>query len=920
LKFTERAGVYLRVTFVDPKRHAVCGVENSRIVTAGYEFRSDEIFNAVAALKKPKILQFPITIDPLYGPEITYAKPVFDTAKSFRGMIVLEASLKSLQDTLNRLRVGVNGKTYITDFSGKTVLSGTDLPGTSQISPSDFISRLPITGTNLRVMIASPMSDFQTPLKAISGFTIFLVVIFGALAALFIYFTIHRITRPIKQLVEATKQLAQGLLFNKVEIPSRDEIGMLAESFNTMAGQLIEKTTDLESRIKELLVLQSMSASVIEKLDIDHICRVCLDASVTGIGFDRGVLYLINKERTRIVGKCVHATQEAGFSEEKMRERSIPLDGEDILAEVVRSKKPVIIENPAADPRVNRRFIEEVATKAFCLVPVMAEHKVLGVIGVDNQYSGKRITVEQRNKLMLFGNFPALALENANLMADVRMSGERYRTVLDNSPDAIVGLDASLHITVWNRGAQTLFGYSPAEITGRLVSSLFNPLAFEAVIRKVNQNGFFSDSCVEGVTSLGKKLELDLTWAGSGRWKNSEKEWTVVIRDTSEQRKLQSQLIQAEKLSAVGQLIAGVAHELNNPLTVILGNSEMLHKAGTDPVVAPAEEITEIYESARRCGEIVKNLLAFVRESRKQKQAVSVAQIIQSAIALMEYKLKKTENISITQKPAANIPPVMADFHQIEQILVNLIQNACDALSDTVGEKKITITAFHHVNSVFISVADNGPGIPEELQTRIFDPFFTTKEEGRGTGLGLAICHRIAEEHGARLTCASLPGKGATFTLEIPIVNMPETVAVDGTEAAKKTAPGKKILVVDDEPDIVGMIRRMLESEGQLVYTASSAPEAIAKLQGEKYDVVICDVEMGPSKGFSVREAMLEMNSGAGFIFTTGNLLNQALLAKLKESRIPFLPKPFNMDELLTALNEALPDNPVESHSRKRTP
>jgi CheY-like chemotaxis protein len=249
----------------------------------------------------------------------------------------------------------------------------------------------------------------------------------------------------------------------------------------------------------------------------------------------------------------------------------------------------------------------------------------------------------------------------------------------------------------------------------------------------------------------------------------------------------------------------------------------------------------------------------------------------------------------------------MADFHQIEQILVNLIQNACDALSDTAGEKKISIEAFHHINSVFITVADNGPGIPEELQTRIFDPFFTTKGEGRGTGLGLAICRRIAQDHGARLTCASLPGKGAAFTLEIPIVNMSEAASLEGGDAAKKPAPGKKILVVDDEPDIVAMMGRMLESEGQIVFPAFSAPEAIEKLKTEKYDIVICDVEMGPSKGFSVREAMLEMNYEAGFIFTTGNLLNQALLTKLKESRIPFLPKPFDMSELLCAINEALP-------------
>ena len=355
----------------------------------------------------------------------------------------------------------------------------------------------------------------------------------------------------------------------------------------------------------------------------------------------------------------------------------------------------------------------------------------------------------------------------------------------------------------------------------------------------------------------------------------------------------------------MGKLISGVAHELNNPLTVILGNSELLHKTGCAPGSPHAAEVSEIYESAFRCGEIVKNLLAFVRESRKKKQAVYIPQIVQSAITLMSYKLKKTENISITQTAGENIPPVMADFHQIEQVLVNLIQNACDAMSEMGGEKKIDITVYHRVNSVYLALSDNGPGIPEEFQSRVFDPFFTTKEEGKGTGLGLAICKRIADDHGARLTCASIPGQGTTFTLELPIVKMPGGGAAQEDASVKKPASGKKVLVVDDEADIVAMIKRMLETEGQVVYTASSGTEAVAKLKDEKYDVVICDVEMGASKGFMVREALLEMNSSAGFIFTTGNLLNPALLAKLKESRIPFLPKPFTTAELFSAMNEA---------------
>ncbi|OHE77309.1 MAG: hypothetical protein A2107_01935 [Verrucomicrobia bacterium GWF2_62_7] len=270
----------------------------------------------------------------------------------------------------------------------------------------------------------------------------------------------------------------------------------------------------------------------------------------------------------------------------------------------------------------------------------------------------------------------------------------------------------------------------------------------------------------------------------------------------------------------------------------------------------------------------------------------------------MSYRLTKTENIRVTSKIEDHVPAVLGDYTQIEQILVNLLQNACDALSHSGGDKEITVTVFYRANSVFIRVADNGPGIPADVMERIFDPFFTTKEEGQGTGLGLPICRRIAKEHGGGITCASAPGKGAVFTLELPVqhscgADVPEQAA------ACPLIAGKRVLVVDDEPAMAGALRRMLESAGQNVETAYSGEEAMEKLCGG-YDLVICDVEMGTVKGFSVREAMLEKGVAGGFIYTTGNTLSAPLLRKLNESGVPYLAKPFHLEELYSAVGAAL--------------
>ena len=904
--FSQRAKVYSRVFFADARGRPVCGIENSKPMPVGGYSGAVGVLRQLAAGNTGRVIMSPVLIDPLYGPKITYTKPVYDELNELRGAIVLEASLRPLQEILAGLRVGSNGRAYITDSASVPVLAWKDDYAAGPVSSTDFTALESIPGTDLRVMLAAPMSDFHDPLTSISRVTVFLVLLCGLLVWILIYFTIRGIVRPIEKLVRATRSLASGRGFEKVEIPSRDEIGVLADSFNTMGNQLMERTRDLESRIKELLVLQGMSAAVIENLEEEHICRVCLEAAVSGLGFDRGVLYLVDEKKELIMGRYVHSTESVGFDEEKMRARAVPLDSDDILADVVRKKKAINVRNPGAAPGINRRFIEEVATKAFCLVPVMTEQKVLGIIGADNYYSGREITDGQMCDLALFGNFTALALENANLVSSVKISEARYRTVLDNSPDAIIGLDASLRVNVWNRGAQALFGYAAEAVSGQLVSRLFDPLAFEGVLRKVRKNGFFADSCVPGLSSTGKKLELDVAWAGSGTPPGNKKEWTVVMRDTSAQRKTQAQLIQAEKLSAVGQLISGVAHELNNPLGAIIGYAEILYKnrAGGMSLV-PAEDLGAIYQSSVRCGKIIKNLLMFVRETRNKRQTVSLEQVINSSIGLMDYKLKKTENIGVTIHISSHLPPIMADYHQIEQIIVNLIQNACDALSQNEDGKKINIDIQHHINSVFVTVTDNGPGIPRDILPRIFEPFFTTKEEGQGTGLGLPICRRIAEEHGGSIICSSVPGKGTVFTLELPIVRA-SGEAPEKDEMVRKPAPGRRILVVDDEHAMLAMLRRMLEDAGQVVDAASSGAEAVEKLNGGKYDLVICDVEMGPVKGFSVREAMLGMGSTAGFIFTTGNVLSAPLMGKLKESKVPFLAKPFSMDELYGAINDAL--------------
>lgn len=231
-------------------------------------------------------------------------------------------------------------------------------------------------------------------------------------------------------------------------------------------------------------------------------------------------------------------------------------------------------------------------------------------------------------------------------------------------------------------------------------------------------------------------------------------------------RVAQEQLVQTEKLSALGELIAGITHELNHPLGVILGYAEFLN-ASHDCPPAVGSGLEKIRQEALRCHEIVHNLLGFARKQKPQKTYLEVNSVCLKTLALLAYQFR-VHNISIVQHLAKNLPGVIADGHQLQQVLVNVLTNACQALSKHAGKRQVTVATAYHDNRVWIKIADTGPGIAAEHLRRIFDPFFTTKEQG--TGLGLSLSYGIIKEHGGEFTVASLPGEGATFTIALPIV------------------------------------------------------------------------------------------------------------------------------------------------------
>ena len=363
------------------------------------------------------------------------------------------------------------------------------------------------------------------------------------------------------------------------------------------------------------------------------------------------------------------------------------------------------------------------------------------------------------------------------------------------------------------------------------------------------------------------------------------------------------QLIQAEKLSAVGQLISAVAHELNNPLAAISGYVQIALLDDCPPKMR--DDLSHMYKNVLRCRKVVENLLFFVRQSRHEVRMVALNETVASALELLEYRLIKTEDVRVVKELSPSGPQIAGDFQQIVQVLVNLVGNACDAMSGLTRYpegKILTIRTGVKADRAVLDIEDNGAGIPLDLSERVFQPFFTTKEAGRGTGLGLSICRQIVEEHGGTIELESCPGRGTTFHLSFPLAREEDFAAAEAlpTPTPHEAVPGKKILVADDEADIAAVIARLLREDGDEVEVAHNGTEALKLLEAGTYDLVVTDIEMEGAKGTDLYAALAAKGALAScrMLFITGDILNAKILEFLSKTNSEYLVKPFDIQEM----------------------
>ena len=372
-------------------------------------------------------------------------------------------------------------------------------------------------------------------------------------------------------------------------------------------------------------------------------------------------------------------------------------------------------------------------------------------------------------------------------------------------------------------------------------------------------------------------------------------------------RKTQEQLLQSEKMSAVGQLIAGVAHELNNPLTAILGYAQLLETEGLNE--RAADYVAKLFKQAQRTHRVVQNLLSFARQRKPQRDEVDIRKVLEETLALRDYDLK-INNIQVERDAPTEPVMVVADPHQIEQVFLNIINNAVDAILETgrTGKLKISITS--HGGHVSTKFADDGAGIKDPK--RIFDPFYTTKSVGKGTGLGLSICYGIVKEHGGDITANNNPGGGAVVEVKLPAVagTAPEPEAPKPAPRLHEGAIHGRVLLVEEEEAVLEFERDVLTGAGAAVVTARTSQDVKTRLLSEQFDAVIMNGKM-PDQWTAkesypwLKENCPGMQGHILYTFSTGVEPADGRTF-LQENNVPYLVKPFEVAELISQARKLL--------------
>ena len=726
---------------------------------------------------------------------------------------------------------------------------------------------------------------------------------------------------------------------------SEDEISLL-NSIGELIGVAVENALfyeKSEKRANQIEMINKMGKIISETFNVDEIMQIVAEKMQELVPFDIGGIHLFDSSKKRL--NFLYLIEDRAITLKKKVD--IPLEGTAFEQNVV--KKESLLRHDLKEESVfrgERTMFERFGIRSILTVPLISKEEIIGFLSVGRREPN--VYTEENMKLLeIIGLEIATSIHNARLFGNVIKAKTEWENTFDSITDLISIHDKEFNILRVNKTLADKFNIEPNELIGKKCYEIFHckkePLK-NCPHKKVIDTGKYCEGEIDGeglfkgsifLISASPFFNYEGKIIGSVHMvrditekKISEKELiesNKKLKETLEKlQAVQEQLLQSDKLAAVGQLVSGVAHELNNPLTSVIGYSQLLMMKIKDEHLIG--DVEKVFNEANRAAKIVGNLLTFARQKKLEKDYIDINEVIIKTLELKAYEMKVT-NIEVIAEFDRELPKTMADFQQLQQVFLNIIINAEQAMIEAHnrGRFEVKTEVIRRNNSgngsknpeeekefIRISFKDDGLGIPEKNLKKIFDPFFTTKAIGKGTGLGLSLSYGIIKEHDGRI-CAenNHEDRGVTIFVEIPVIEGMAKAVCKEKNHDLKSMESRKILAVDDEEAIRTLLKIILESKGHKVDLAENGYEAINKIKRKKYDLVISDLKMPELGGKELYNLLRAENPAIAdkILFITGDTVNSETAAFLEKTGNHFLKKPFESEDLMESIWEALSED-----------
>ena len=646
-----------------------------------------------------------------------------------------------------------------------------------------------------------------------------------------------------------------------------------------------QRTADeLNRRLSELFWLQELSYVLSESIKLERIVEQVVRYAMRFIDA-RGALVALAGENAD--DPLTIAAAEGSLTELKGTRVSATDPG--LVARTARSERLELIRNSETGAQLAGGLVVDSAAA----VPLRAHGVVVGSLVVADARGGA-LAPDDVRLLSTVATHAAVALANGRFFDLVRRGKEQWETTFDALSEGLAVVDDDGRVRRANRSLAAMLGQPLPAVIGEILASalLGRAEALDELLAAVRLDDRPAPLFFE--QPQGRTFRVNAARMPGG---DPNQAAVVLVQDVTEQQAMERQLIQSEKLATVGQLVSGVAHELNNPLTSISGLAEFLleqKELGT----GDRGHLKVIHEQAERAGRIVRNLLTFARKGPAERSRLDLNDLVQRTVLLVSYDLRLRDVETQTDLPE-DLPEVIGDRHALQQVVLNLLTNAAQAVGG-LGEGRVRCIriATWSDAQVHLRVSDTGPGVPEDLVRQLFTPFFTTKEPGHGTGLGLSISYSIVASHGGLFSYERSPEGGASFRIDLPPAPAAQPAPPVPEPPAPQLPPSfakRAILLVDDDPAVRRLVQALFGREGHSVDVARNAEHALALASDRTYDLILADGQVSAQGKLFVEELVARHPAlKSRTLVATGPSTEEAL----ERLGLRYVRKPFNLRDL----------------------